>query len=236
MKVFLLTIVRFIHVPLLLGDDTNEGSLFVSDAASPADVSTFMLDQYPNLTLSDTASINLEYPLMPSLPTRAAYFPSLSAAYGEACFICPGISILQSYSNNTFKSTSNSSLASPRLFSYRYAVTDASNNATGLGTPHTFEIPAIFGVDATGASDSSYETYNAPIVPVVMDYFMSFVRALDPNVYKSDAAPVWDEWSAGGGNGTRVLLQTNETVMEDVPSEQLERCEFWRGLRLDMQL
>lgn len=217
---------RFINVPILIGDDTDEGSYFAANAATPTEMSTFMQSQYPHLDAQSLAAINTEYPLRDPLPYHAAYFPSTSAAYGEACFICPSLRILDAYSQ-----------VQTRLYSYRYAVLDEINTASGLGTPHTFELPAIFGPGyADGAV--SYTTYNAPIVPIVMDYFISFVRALDPNVYRSVNAPRWEDWggTAGNVNGRRIFLQTGNVYMQDLPGDEAERCAFWKGLDEMMQI
>lgn len=80
--------------------------------------------------------------------------------------------------------------------------------------------------NANDALSSSYSTYNAPIIPIVMDYWISFVRELSPNRYKSAAAPHWESF----GDGRRLVLRTNATGMEVVDGAQWERCAFWEGL------
>ena len=82
---------KFVHVPVMFGDDTNEGSGFAANASTPADVADFLVDQYPRLTVADTDAINAKYPLMAPIPGHAPYFPSASAAYGEVTFTCPSI-------------------------------------------------------------------------------------------------------------------------------------------------
>ena len=70
-------------------------------------------------------------------------------------------------------------------------------------------------------------TYNAPIVPVIMNYWISFVRNLSPNRYKYHSAPHWEAYSH---EQSRIVFQTNATAMEKVPEDQLARCEFWKDL------
>lgn len=130
----------------------------------------------------------------------------------------------------------------PGIFSYRYNVQAEENVINGLGVPHIFEAAAIFGPANIGKGGSpSYDTYNAPIVPIVMDYWISFVRALDPNVYRNSGAPEWEMWDGGPGvNGNqseklvkswrRLVIETGFTRMEDVPTEQVERCDFWESM------
>ena len=208
-------------------DDINEGSDFAANASSPAEVAAFFQNNYPHLTIADTDAINKEYPLMPPLPEHAAYFPSASAAYGEATFTCPGNYISLSFAN---------ALPPDKVWNYRYNVLQASNVAAGLGVPHTFESPAIFGLgNADDDVNSSYATYNSEIIPVVMLYWISFVRDLTPNQYKYGSAPYWDSFGDGEDGVKTILLQTNGTIMDTIPEDQVERCDFWRGLAIIME-
>ena len=86
---------------MLFRDDTNEGSVFVSNAASAADFASFFMDQYPQLSSADTDAILALYPVEPPLPKHAAFFPSLSTAYGETTFTCPGLEISAALAKST---------------------------------------------------------------------------------------------------------------------------------------
>jgi acetylcholinesterase len=214
---------KFIHVPIIFGDDTDEGTLIVTNAGSPQEVADFMFNQYPKLTQVDTDSINAQYPLMTRRPLHAAYFPSLAAAYGESTFTCPAIHILQTYSQY---------FDSNRIWSYRVNIQEIGNIDSGYGVPHTFELPAIFGPGYGGSSGTSFETYNAPMVPIIMNYWISFIRTLSPNQYRYDKAPYWEAYS---DEQKRIVLETGATAMEDVPSDQLARCQFWKILAVTME-
>lgn len=214
-------------------------------------MATFFADNFPKLTAYDTDSIVDQYPLLPPLPDHNAWFPSTSKAYGEATFICPCINTLdamQSQSNSTSpknstaassKSNSTDTLdlrdaapmnMSTKLFSYRYNVLDYDYVAAGLGVPHLFTAAAVFGPGSiSGANVASYYTYNAAIVPVVMRYWISFVRVLDPNVYRDGSAPFWELWQ-NGQDRRRVVLETNISRMETVPLKERARCDFWADL------
>lgn len=214
---------QYIHVPLIIGDETNEGSYFAANASNTSDVSTFFTANYPLLTPSDTSAINTLYPLMPPLPEHAAYFPSASAAYGESTFVCPGI----------FMCESLSSVEAARVWNYRFDVTSAANVAAGLGVPHTYDTGAIFGADYDGAptTDLTYLTTAKEVVPELMGYYISFVKTLDPNADREVGSPVWETFLKGDGGGEqRLLVQINGTGMENVPGDQRQRCAFWDGL------
>lgn len=195
------------------------------NATSPEDVSGFFLDNFPNLTPENIEAIHKHYPIMPPLPLHESYFPSAAAAYGDAIFTSPG---------NSLSSNIASHVSTDKLWNYRYNVQDQRLVDMGLGVPHTFETPAIFGPENVGDDlESSYRTYNHDIVPVVMKYWISFVRSLDPNVHKHTEAPTWESW--GEGSGKRLLIETNNSRMEDVPRDEIEKAVFWRSLGDVMQ-
>lgn len=205
---------------LIIQDDTDEGTGFAPNASSPADITEFFLDNFPSLSPGDTKAIQEYYPLTSPLAQHEAYFPSAAGAYGDATFTSPGINISSSIASH---------LSPDRVWNYRYNVQDQRLVDLGLGVPHTFETPAIFGVQNTGEdADSSYRTYNKDIVPIVMNYWISFVRSLDPNTHKHKEAPTWESWGSAGGK--RLVLETNRSRMEDLPAEEVERAEFWRDL------
>jgi carboxylesterase type B len=170
---------------------------------------------------------------MPPLPVHAAYFPSAAAAYGEATFTCPGL----------FISNSLATALSPyKVWSYRYNVHSAVLDALGLGVYHGSEILPIFGLGNVGDTpdqdlETGYSTYNADIVSVIMNYWISFVRDLSPNRHKYANAPHWESFGDGKNGGRRIVLQSNGTksVMEVVPAAQVQRCAFWKELAVIME-
>ncbi|OLN88615.1 putative secreted lipase-like protein 1 [Colletotrichum chlorophyti] len=207
----------FIKVPVLFGAGTNEGSVFAANVETQDQFVSFMTDNYPKLTKKETDRMLEMYPLLPPLPNHNAWFPSTSQAYGETTFTCPANAIMNAYAAANRSGTS---------WSYRFNVQDDANTASGLGVPHVFEAPAVFGIDACPTPDS-FRTYNKPIVPLMMNYWISFIRALDPNTYKLAGAPAWGSW---GGNESRYVFELNNNRMEDVSDGQRDRCEFWKGI------
>ncbi|PYH43462.1 putative carboxylesterase [Aspergillus saccharolyticus JOP 1030-1] len=209
---------HFIKVPTLVGDDTDEGSNFAYNASTRSDVSQFFKNNYPHLTDAQLGTILDAYPHGTPLPKHGAWFRTSSDAYGDSTFTCPGNHLTVSVAKYLPQSTWN----------YRVNILDQSNLAGGIGVPHTFELPAIFGAGSTGAlsSSSSYLTYNAGIIPVTMHYFISFAIKLNPNPLRYGGAPKWNTW----GSGSRMRLQTNSTAMEEVPALSVRRCQLWEDL------
>ncbi|RYC53899.1 hypothetical protein CHU98_g12310 [Xylaria longipes] len=205
---------EFVHVPVIMGSTTD-------DASTRSDMTTFLQSNYPLLSASNVSAILERYPQMESLPNHNTWFPSTAKAYGEATFTCPVSHILNSYTRYT-----NTSLA----WGYRYDVRDAENEAAGLGVPHIFDSWAIFGPDSLageGQGPRGYYTYNAGVVSVVMDYWISFVRTLDPSTLRFPGTPTWRGWGRGG---RRLLVRTGNVSVERVPDDQDARCSFWKDL------
>lgn len=218
---------KFVKVPLLNGNSNNEGSYFAINATSQADISLFFQNNYPLLTANDTEAILSTYPLLDPLPDHAAWFPTASLAYGEATFICPAINIFAAY-------TAAPSSDPSQLWYYRYNIADTINTALGLGTPHLWESWAVLGPNNLGPATAppGYLTYNAPIVPVVMKYFLSFVQTKNPNTLRDASAPEWSSWGGNATNTTsnRLVFELGNTHMETVEDVQTARCRFWQGL------
>ncbi|KAI0429233.1 Alpha/Beta hydrolase protein [Xylaria sp. FL1042] len=211
---------QFIDVPVIMGSTTDEGTVFAADASTPDDMTTFLQSNYPLLSESNTSAILEHYPQLDGLPNHNAWFPSTAKAYGETTFICPGAHILNSYVSH---------LNSSRAWGYRYDVHDADEIAAGLGVPHVFSSWAIFGPDSEPGTSGprSYYTYNAGVVPIMMDYWISFVRTLDPSRLRYIGAPRWQSW---GNVEQRLLVQTGNVSIEVVSDDQEERCAFWKTL------
>ncbi|KAI0450512.1 alpha/beta-hydrolase [Xylaria acuta] len=211
----------FVDVPVIMGSTTDEGTVFATDASTRDQMATFLQSNYPLLSTLNTSAVLERYPQMGSLPNHAAWFPSTAKAYGEATFTCPVSHILNSYTRYTNTS---------RAWGYRYDVRDAENEAAGLGVPHIFESWAIFGPDSPagpGRGPRGYYTYNSGVVPVMMDYWISFVRTLDPSTLRFPGTPTWTGW---GCEGKRLLVRTGNVSIERAPDDQEARCAFWKAL------
>ncbi|KAJ0168518.1 putative secreted lipase [Colletotrichum tanaceti] len=207
----------FIKMPVLFGTGTDEGSVFAANVATQEEFVCFVTDNYPKLTETEIGPMLEKYPLLDPLPNHNAWFPSASQAYGETTFICPSNIVMDAYAAVNRSSTS---------WSYRFNVQDNENTASGLGVPHVFEAPAVFGIDACPTPES-FRTYNRPIVPLMMNYWISFIRSLNPNTYKLEGAPAWDAW---GRNQSRYVFELNKNRMENVDDGQKSRCRFWESI------
>jgi acetylcholinesterase len=216
---------QFIKVPLLVTNDNNEGAGFVSNASTSSNVKTFFKYNYPKLSDDQLQDIISMYPLMDPLPQHSAWYPSASAAYGDATFICAGNSLAASMAQY---------LCPAKVWAYRCYITSASTIAAGTGTPHTFEMPAILGTQLGPSVSNTWFNENAASIPITMHYYISFIRALNPNTYRLPTSPVWKSW--GTGTGRILHLETNATYMEHVSENVTQACSFWDGLSMTMEV
>lgn len=219
---------KVVRVPLLVGDDTDEGTSFAPDTSTAAEFMESIKDNYPHLSALDLRKISIAYPQdgFGVFANHSSYFAATQAAIGEASFTCAGIEMSNSFTKYNSPS---------KVWNYRYNVQDYAMLAAGRGVPHVSEKPAIFGVDNTGLCNGcSYSTYNAPMIPIVMSFWISFIISLDPNTYKYLGAPIWEPWMSDGNSDDRacqrIKFQLNDTVMEAVPEDQRNRCRLWKSL------
>ncbi|KAJ7193192.1 Alpha/Beta hydrolase protein [Mycena rebaudengoi] len=209
---------KFIRVPTMIGDDDDEGTFFAANAGTPDAVISFLMDNYPQLTPVDNTRIKQLYPLRPPLPNHAPFFPSASAAYGEGTFTCP----------SNFIAAQINRVRQP-VWNYRFSVVQEDAATAGLGVPHASELPAIFGPTfIPGGSSTTFATTNAPIVPVVMNYWISFIRSLNPNPHRFAGTPEWVQFNAR--NQRRLKFVLNDTHVEEIPGDEDTRCAFWNEI------
>ncbi|KAH8881667.1 alpha/beta-hydrolase [Thozetella sp. PMI_491] len=210
---------NFIKLPALVGGDTDEGSMFLPNISTSGEVKAMLRSLSPLLSAEQVDAIIAMYPLEPSMPGRGAWFPSAEHALGDLAVTCAGNWVAKQVARY---------LSPDQIWTYRYNVQDPVKIASGLGVPHTFENTAIWGPGFTKQQGGSYYTTNAPIVPFVMHYYISFVRTLNPNTFRYAGSPEFKSW--GPADGERLMIETNATVMEAVPQLQTERCAFFRNL------
>jgi carboxylesterase type B len=220
---------KFIKVPVIFGDDTNEGTKFVTKSVASVDAADrFIQNQFPFITQAQLSKINSIY-LTPNqtmaFPDAGPYWRPASTAYGEIRYICPGIDLSSIYAAAGISS-----------WNYHYAVQDQANEASGCGTYHTVEVNSIWGPENTGGgAPASYYTTNAAIVPVMQAYWTSFIVSLDPNTRRLGSSPEWKTWGQGADAYRRIFFRTGETKMESVSQEQRVRCRYLTSIGVDLK-
>lgn len=220
---------KFIKVPVIFGDDTHEGTMFVpKSVSSVTEADTFIRNQFPYMTQTQMSKINDMYLTAnqtEEFPGAKPYWRPASTAYGEIRYICPGID-----------TSSVFAAAGVKSWNYHYAVQDPAKEASGMGTDHTVEVNAIWGPANTGHNPpASYHTTNAAIIPVIQAYWTSFIRSLNPNTNRLSSSPEWQAWGTGGDAYRRIFIRTNNTKMEIVPQKQKTRCKYLTSIRVALR-
>jgi len=214
---------NFVRLPAIYGDVSQEGTKFTPNTTSSyAEGNVFLKDQYPFITTDQLCKLNALYPVedYPSFPETGTgrFWRQVSAEYGEMRNICPGFFINEVYARFGIPA-----------WNYHWDVKDPESELKGAGVVHTVEKFAIWGPEYIPKSPDSYLPggVNAGITPVAQGYWTSFIRAMDPNVFRKEGTPEWEAWTGGCEGGWRSLrFQTNNTGMESVPEEQRERCAY----------
>lgn len=221
---------RFLKVPVMFGDDTNEGSFFAVNATSVSEVNSFIRDQYPLLSEAQVASILDKYPIEsnPPVPQHNEFFSIASNSFGESTFICPGIKLSTLYH-----------AANVPSWNYRYDVALPDDIATGRGSWHTSELRQIFEELPPFLPGAPPSVADAPaIAKPIQRYFTNFVRFLNPNgpsagTNTSPDLPLM--WPTFNQTSPRLLFQLDGITLETVPQGQLDRCAAWNSLAIQME-
>lgn len=211
---------NFVKVPVLVGDDTNGGTVFTPrDTTTIPDMNTFLHNQFPRLTPDDLATIDKfnPNPHEDQCPAKGCRWRQVSDAYGRMRYMCPGLSINEGYAKHGVNKT----------WAYRWNVEDPDQIKDGVGVPHTVEVNAVFGPTNTngGAPKSYYEgQVNANAVTVAQGYWASFITTLDPNTHRAKGAVKWEPW---GCKKQRIVVNTGgETEMEKISDNLRDNCKF----------
>ncbi|CAL3969927.1 unnamed protein product [Diplocarpon coronariae] len=206
---------KYVKVPSIFGDATNEGTVFTPPRLNTmADVITFLSDNFPKLTAAHHRELEILYPVAEQYPGRGAYWKTGANAYGEMRYVCPGI----------FLSASVASTTTPS-WNYRWDVLSSDNAKSGIGVPH----------DAAGASIWGYSgPPDNVLTPLMQAYWTSFIRTYSPNTHKLDSAPTWEMFGSGvvDENGMRLHIpnQPEMVSMGRPPPDQITRCRYLNSI------
>ncbi|KAF2658155.1 carboxylesterase [Lophiostoma macrostomum CBS 122681] len=220
---------QYVKVPSIFGATTEEGAkdMGTQFINSTAEANAVFKTKFPGLTNASIDALDRMYlggnGSWPVFANDGKLWRPMSNAVTEFGPVC-----LDRYFQNIFAKDGVPS------WTYNYAVLDPENEAKGYGAYHTVEIHATWGPNNTdGNPPKSYlpSSSNAPIVSTIQHYWISFIAHLDPNTARLASAPAWGPWNAGADvAGQRLFVRTNETRMQDMPAEQVRRCEALGGL------
>ncbi|KXS94323.1 hypothetical protein AC579_3733 [Pseudocercospora musae] len=218
--------------PLILGSSRTEGTIFVPQANTTAEVNSFLQAQFPNITNDTLVKAQDLYKKTPkTLPgvniTLAPLFLRAAELYGDASFFCPTLDFAQSFTK-----------AEVPVHFFIDHIEDPIEVAAGYIVPHTWELQGVWGpsnsvssVALPGANSYEPDKVNAGMVPILQKYWTSFARtAGDVNALKAKGAPIWKAFE----DGNYVWLQSNSTRMERMQADLVAKCAFWKSVKTEL--
>ncbi|RDL38909.1 Carboxylic ester hydrolase [Venustampulla echinocandica] len=210
---------KFVKVPVIFGDCTNEGTVFTPKSiANATQMGNFLKNNFPKVT-PYLGVIELLYPSTPQnqFPSAAPYWRPAADAYGDMRYTCPGIFLSVSYPNHSVNESWN----------YRWDVVRPENAKSGLGVTHVADQGAIWG---------NAGPVEAPLSPMMQAYWTSFIRTKNPNTHKLPNAPEWGEFLPKGqipNSPMRRIHFVNDvkaTAMETVDDNLQLKCTWLNAI------
>ena len=207
-------------VPTIFGSTQNEGTHFVPPSInSTAQIRQLLKTIVPSIS---DASLQLVVDLYvtnasePVFPGAGIYRRNAANIFTDVAFTCV---------NRLFQ---NAILAqNGKTWNYRYAVKDPEQETSGEGVPHGAEIDAVWGPNNTDQdAPKSYFTSNAKIVPIVQNYWLSFIKHLNPNTARLEGTVEWELWNEQREKIAFVNEGDGWVVQENMDYEQDRRCKM----------
>lgn len=209
---------RFAKVPVINGNNANEGSLLVM-FGHEYQFKKLTPERYPDriryLVHDDdkVKQVMEQYPL--SQYTDAG--EALSAVFGDYSFVCHE------------KWTSDALARQVPVYSYYFSYPDADfvlPKARELGAFHSAEVQFVFG-DSMAWLESKFSGHEKVLSDNLMNYWTQFAYTGDPNgvVDTRKTSVHWPQY-----NATRQRLQLDTTLAEKPGADTDALCQFWQGI------
>jgi len=217
----------YAKIPTIIGFTSNEGTDQVKkDTDSEGDFKSYLKDHYPLLTDEDLSILVAAYPNDRHWPDSGRYWDAISKAQGDIRYICPTY-----LASNAFV---HHNPVSVPTWQYQWDVMWGVDINNGFGTKHAGSVGQVM-----------VRRQNA-----ISDYFISFVKYLDPNIEREKGAPVWPRLDRetgsrlfftnvkkGGkrGDGTD-MLGPMRLLPKERDAEREARCGVVRGMLRRLQM
>ncbi|KAF2007665.1 alpha/beta-hydrolase [Amniculicola lignicola CBS 123094] len=160
---------RYAKVPAILGYTSNEGTDQVKkEIDDEGAMKSYLADHYPLLSDADLDLLVKNYPNDKHWPDSGRFWDAVSKAQGELRYICP------TYLSSNAMSKHNPS--SVKTYQYHWDVVYGVDNENGYGTKHAATVGRVLARPPNEISD----------------YFISFIKHLDPNVERGKDTPKWE--------------------------------------------
>ncbi|KAL0578093.1 hypothetical protein V5O48_003911 [Marasmius crinis-equi] len=203
---------KFAKVPLIVGSTSNETVIGGSDIPSALKAA------FPGLSDSDIQDLLAVAP--------ASDFTGASQQFqvvtGESILICAREILGGAFST------------APKSWTYRYNQANPTSGSTAVG--HAAENWMMFLGTNTGTNGTTTFTPMTPVETAFAEeliaYWLSFVRAGDPNTFKLSRSPTWPQYTLASTGKRRIVLQEDPgntttrsgSFIEQEPANESRRC------------
>lgn len=217
---------HYAKVPTIIGFTTNEGTDQVKkDTDTEDEFRTYLQDHYPLLTDNDLALLVKTFPNERHWRDSGRYWDAVARAQGAIRYICP------TYLASNAMSTHNPSTVP--TYQYQWDVMWGEDLENGYGTKHAGTVGQVMVRRKNEISD----------------YFISFVKYLDPNMERSAGTPEWEKLDGrkrrmfftnikeGGKRGDgKNMLGKMRMWMQGVDEQREKECNVVKGLMGRLQM
>jgi carboxylesterase type B len=217
---------RYAKVPTIIGFTSNEGTDQVKKETDTLDdFKSYLKDHYPLLTDNDLTLLAKTFPNDRHWRDSGRYWDAVAKAQGAIRYICP--TYLASNAMSTYNPTS------VPTYQYQWDVMWGEDIENGYGTKHAGTVGQVMVLRKNEISD----------------YFISFVKYLNPNVERSAGTPEWENLDsrkrrmfftnlkegAKRGDG-KDMLGKMRMWMQGVDGEREKECNVVKGLMERLQM
>ncbi|KAF1951006.1 alpha/beta-hydrolase [Byssothecium circinans] len=214
---------KYTKVPTIMGTCADEGTKYNAPETlnTTTEALAWVADKDPSLSNASISVLNDVYikPPQPAFPGKSLYWRHAAVAISDIGTHCITRNIQNALARDGVPT-----------YNYKYAVQDPADEAAGYGAWHTVNAYAFWGTNRTdGDEPKSYFTTNKPIISIVRSYWTSFIRNLNPNTDRVEAAVEWVPYG-GADSHERLFIQTNNTKMERMSPAQALRCDDVRPM------
>jgi carboxylesterase type B len=117
---------KYLRLPAIFGDDTNEGTVFTPrNTSTQADANAFLQNNFPDLTNDQLNRVAQLYPVdsYPTFAKSGRYWRQAADIFGEMRYICPGLAFTRAWAKNSV------------VWNYRWNVVDPATESEGKPFP-----------------------------------------------------------------------------------------------------
>ncbi|KAF2111055.1 Alpha/Beta hydrolase protein [Lophiotrema nucula] len=208
---------RYAKVPTLVGFTTNEGSDQVFKTTdNEGEFKSYLKDHYPLLTDEDLDGLVQRYPNDVEWPDSGKWWDAVTKAQGDMRYICP-----QYLTSNAMAKHNPSDV---KTWQYQWDVVWGVDIENGYGTKHAGTVGQVMA-----RPDNE-----------ISDYFLSFIKHLDPNVERRKGTANWGHLDM---ENPKRLFFTNRKNQNDVMKimmkspdpDREKRCQYIRSIMPRLQ-